>query len=169
MLVFSTAWKTIVPECVTMLAFARVRLPGQSRKWHTLFRGRSALAIEDFERVAARRDWDQDHEEDRKKRLETGSARPSGLIPDLFIPTSQAIHQESTCTVARSWLSLQADRTRQAQPPRLQKAWSHLPPKIRRGPQKSRILAFERVGGPSPLLSPAERLADLTAGRPRIQ
>jgi hypothetical protein len=69
-----------------MLAFARVRLPGQSRKWHTLFRGRSALAIEDFERVAARRDWDQDHEEDRKKRLETGSARPSGLIPVPFHP-----------------------------------------------------------------------------------
>jgi hypothetical protein len=95
------------------------------------------------------------------------SARPSGLIPFHPKPSTKKV------PVARSWLSLQADRrpspqedhpsvTRQAQPPRPGRI---LHPKLDAVHRKARSWPWS---GSSPLLSSAERLADLTAGRPRI-
>jgi len=94
------------------------------------------------------------------------SARPSGLTPFHPKPSTKKV------PVARSWLSLQADRrpspqedpsvTRQAQPPRPVRI---LHPKLDAVHRKARSWSWS---GSSPLLSSAERLADLTAGRPRI-
>jgi hypothetical protein len=91
------------------------------------------------------------------------SARPSGLIPFHPKPSTKKV------PVARSWLSLQADHL-----PRK----AHPLPARRSPPRPGRILhpkldAVHRKArswpwsGSSPLLSSAERLADLTAGRPR--
>jgi hypothetical protein len=95
------------------------------------------------------------------------SARPSGLIPFHPKPSTKKV------PVARSWLSLQADRrpspqeahpsvTARRSPPR---PGCILHPKLDAVHRKARSWPWS---GSSPLLSSAERLADLTAGRPRI-